>query len=306
MRKSKRDGLCIAAVILLALFVMPLADEACNAQTPSKIDWLQGYVSATGRGYAKKTGAPMDADNAVVAARVIAKKELLEAIKGVRIDSQRAVSDLMVETTETTARVQGVLHHAMQVGEPQIREEGQYVTATVEMRVCLYNEGTGCRSDQPLVSALPSAAPVKDKKGRSCDLLPNIAATREILSKVAYDTNQPLALAVVNMKGQPINPGLRDFAIGYTDGAGGNCSIYSPEKVDPVVRKDRGTAEIFIHAADAQRKYGANVVMVKALSIDPNNYICIDRKDAYLLNLLNERENQSVFRQAKIGIAAQD
>jgi hypothetical protein len=306
MKKSKYFYFRIMAIFLFALFFDVWSVEWCGAQNMTKIDWLQGYVSATGRGYAKKTGTPMDNDRAVTAAKVIAKRELLEAIKGVKIDYQTAVSDLITESNETSARVQGVLHNAVQVGTPQIKEEGNYVIAVVEMRVCLFENGSVCKSDQSLVSVLPKSSKTKEKENLSCDLLPNITSTKEILSKITYDTNQPLAIFVVNMKGSPFNASSRDFAIGFKTNNGNNCSVYSPEKVDPLVRRDRGTAELFIHVSDAKRKYGANLVAIEAKAIDNNNYIVIDGKDAYLMNLLNERENQLLFKQARIGVAAQD
>ncbi len=77
------------------------------------------------------------------------------------------------------------------------------------------------------------------------------------------------------------------------------------DNADPVLRKNR-TVEVFHHEAGAQQKYGLNIVTIKAKEIGPNNYIIIDRKDAYLLSLLQERENQLLFKEARIGVAAQD
>jgi len=294
------------AIFLIALFFDIWSVEWSGAQNMTKIDWLQGYVSATGRGYAKKTGTPTDTDKAVMAAKVLAQRELLEAIKGVKINYQTAVSDLITESNETSARVQGVLHNALQIGTPQIKEEGNYVVAVVEMRVCLFDNETGCKLDQSLVSVLPKSSISNNKENTSCSLLPNITSTQEILSKITYDTNQPLTIFIVNIKGHPFNTESRDFVIGFKTNDGKICSVYSPEKVDPIVRRDHGTAELFIHVSDARRKYGPNLVAINAKEIDNNNYIVIDEKDAYLMNLLNERENQLLFKQAKIGVAAQD
>jgi hypothetical protein len=290
----------------LAVLLLALNGGQCLAQTTAKIDWLQGYVSATGRGYARKTGGPMDVDNAIDAARVVAQSELLEAIKGVMIDNQTAVSDLMTEKTETSVRVQGVLHNAMTVGEPRTTEVDDFVVATVEMRVCLYNNGLGCKSDQPLASVLPKSPRTKSKKSESCSLLPNITSTQEILSKITYDTNEPLSLFVINLKGKPLNTESRDFVIRFEAADGLKCLVYGPEQVDPIVRRDRGTAEIFLHAADAERKYGANKIVITPESIDQSNHIVIGGIDAYLINLLNDREHNRLFKEAKFGVAAQD
>lgn len=304
--KNKINICRIMKIILLGVCIQLLISQNVAAQNTSKIDWLQGYVSATGRGYAKKTGTPIDREKAITAAKVIAQRELLETIKGVKIDYQKAISDLMTEVTETSVRVQGVLRNAVQVGEPNIKEDGEYLIAAVEMRVCLFENRAECKSEESLVNALPKSSVENYCKNTSCSFIPNITSTRQILSKVTYDTNQPLTIAIVNLKGFPFNTTFHDFMIGFKTKNGKNCSIYTPDKVDPIIRRDRGTAEIFIHASDARRKYGANIVAINALSIDKSNYIIIDEKDAYLLNLLNERENQIIFNQAKIGVAAQD
>jgi len=303
MKKSKICVFRIITIILLVLCLQLWNTEWCDAQNTSKIDWLQGYVSATGRGYAKKTGTPMDIDNAVTAAKIIAQSELLETIKGVNIDSQTVVSDIMDERKEISARVQGLLHNAMQVGEPQIKEEGLFVVAVVEMRVCLHNNGSGCKTMQPLTSVLPKLSDTKSHKDDSCDLLPNLTSTQEILSKISYDTSKPLNIIIINLGGKPFNTDSRDFAIGFESGQGQNCSIYTPEKIDPVVRRDRGSAEVFLRVSDAEQKYGTNVLTITAKSINPTNYIIIDKRDAYLINLINDQAKHEIFRNAKIGIA---
>ena len=303
MKKSKIRVFRIITIILLVLFLQVWSTEWCGAQNTSKIDWLQGYVSATGRGYAKKTGSPMDIDNAVTAAKIIAQSELLETIKGVNIDSQIVVNDIMDERKEISARVQGVLRDAVMFGEPQIKEEGLFVVAVVEMRVCLHNNGAGCKTLQSLTSVLPKLSSTKNHKDASCDLLPDLISTQEILPRISYDTNKPLNLVVINLGGKPFNSGSNDFAIGFESGKGQHCSIYTPEKIDPVVRRDRGSAEVFLNVSDAEQKYGANVLTVAAKSINPENYIIIDKKDAYLINLINDQAKQYLFRNAKIGIA---
>jgi hypothetical protein len=303
MKKSKFCCFRIMVSCLLALFVNLWIVEWCGAQNSTQVDWLQGYVSAVGRGYQKKTGSPMDIENAVIAAKIVAQSELLETIKGVRIDSQTVVRDMMVEKTETSARVQGLLLNAVLFGEPQIKEEGHFVVAKVEMRVCLHDNDSGCKAVQPLTSILPKLSGPKSQKDASCDLLPNLTSTREILPKISYDTTKPLQLVIINLGGKPFNSGSRDFAIGFEARKGQNCSIYTPEKVDPVVRRDRGTAEVFLRASDAGQKYGTNVLTISAVSISQGNYITIDKKDAYLINLINDQAKRELFRNAKFGIA---
>jgi len=156
---------------------------------------------------------------------------------------------------------------------------------------------------QPLTSILPIISGKNNVFNDSCSLLPNIKSTQEVLSKVTYDTQAPLKLVVINLKGKPVNTVSRDFVIGYQAENGQNCSVYSPDKIDSNVRRDRGTAELFIHVKDANAKYGTNVLIIPAISINNKNYIIIDKIDAYLINLVNEQANNVIFRNAQIGIA---
>lgn len=294
--------------VLVFFVAVPLISVLWSAQcfaqgAASSVDWLDGAVTATGRGYANKTGGPMDVDNAIAAAKVVAQATLLEAIKGVMVDNQTAVSDVMTDITETKIKVQGVLRGAMLVGEPQIKEDKEFVVASVVMQVCLFSNGTGCNSSRPLVSALPKSRAKNGKKNEACNLMPNIMSTQEILSKVTYDTTEPLKLFIISMEGNQYNAEFNEFIIGYEEGKDQKCSVYSPDKVDPIVRRDRGIAETFFRVSDAERKYGSNIIIIMAKSVNSNNYILIDKKDAYLMNLLNERARNSLFNEAKIGIS---
>jgi len=303
MKKSKWLNIRIMSIFILALLLSVMSVEWCGAQNITKVNWIEGYVSAIGHGYQKKTGGPMDIDNAVSAAKIVAQSDLLEAIKGVKIDRQTAVSDIMEEKTETSVRVQGFLRNAVMFGEPQIKEEGLFVVAEVEMRVCLHDNSAGCKALQPLTSVLPKLTGSKDLKDTSCDLLPNLSSTQEILPRISYDTTKPLEMIIINLGGKPFNTGSKDFAIGFEPISGQNCSVYTPDKVDPVIRRDRGTAEVFLRVSDAEYRYGKNVLTVAVISINYDNYIIIDRKDAYLINLINDQAKNEIFRNAKIGIA---
>ena len=300
------------------LFILGLLAGAClfpavgeTASQPAiRIDWIGGYVSATARGYAKQIGSPMDIENAVDAAKVIAQADLLEAIKGVKIDRQTQVGELMNEQPETTLRVQGVLRNAFQAGGAGITSADGFVVATVEMRVCLYNDGFGCRADAPLVSALPQKAAVRtshsQKSNQACSLAPDIASSREALKKLAGNSNEAMPFFLVNLQGKPVNTETRDFAVGFESEIGGKCTVYAPDRVDPLVRRNRGTVEIFLHEEDGRSQHGSGTIAFKARGVDRKNFVSVDRSDAYLMNLVNESRKNTPFKEGRVGIAIDD
>ena len=287
--------------VLLWLFA---ADHVIAGQSGTNVDWIGGYVSAKARGFAKKTGSPIDRENAAEAAKVLAQAELLEAVKGVKVDTQTFVGDLVEGRTETAVRIQGVLRNAFQAGEPQLTTEGEFVVATVEMKICLYNEGLGCRADMPLVSILPTRLnPDRRPKSPNCNLAPDIISSRAALKKLNANILEKEPFFLINLHGKPLNPELRDIAIGFSTDNGERCIVYAPDKVDPLVRRDRGTVEIFLHESEGRTKYGRGTLILTALHLDRKNYITVAREDAYLMNLINESKRNVLFREGRVGIA---
>ncbi len=297
------------SMLSLLVFLCILAVTPVTAvQAGTHVDWIGGYVSATARGFAKQTGSPMDRGNAVEAARVIAQADLLEAVKGVKVDRQTAVGELIEERTETAVRVHGVLRNAFQAGEETVAAEGGYVVATVEMRVCLYNEGLACRSDTPLVAVLQASGGRSrpQKNAPACSLAPDIASSREALKKIMHSTAEAMPFFLVNLRGRPVNTESRDFAIGFESEAGEKCTVYAPDRVDPLVRKDRGTVQIFLHEEEGRRQHGDAAIVLKAMGLDRKNYIVVTRNDAYLMNLVNESRKDRPFRDGRVGVVLDD
>lgn len=272
-----------------------LSSEPVLAQEVQPVDWLRGHVTVKSRGYAKATGSPADADNAIEAAKVVAQAELLETIRGIHVDTQTAVSDLLEERRDTTVRVQGVLRNAHVVGEPQVTEGKGFVTATVEMRVCLYANDEGCQPNSSLADALAKNPRVN--KGvinrDTCSLVPNLTDNQELLRRGMLGGRELPELIAIALKGKPVSAENRDFIFGFAGSNGVICKFYTPDKVDPLIRRDRGTAELYMNSQSlSDRK---NVLHLSALDAAANNVITIDRLDAYLIQLFNNNSNHSIF-----------
>lgn len=111
------------AALAVCLFCMLLLAAQALAQTPEgyvqktekgSIDWLSGEVQAKGIG-----APPPDAVNAAQAramalraATVIARRNLLELLEGVQIDSATTVRNYMVDDDTVITRVKGHLQQA--------------------------------------------------------------------------------------------------------------------------------------------------------------------------------------------------
>jgi len=129
----------ISIVIFLSLFfIIPLEVSAQNAVETfenGKIDWTTGVASAIGIGAPPKKPINMAQARAMAkrAAVIVARRNLLEIIKGVRIDSTTLIKDFVVQSDIIRNQVDGYLERS-QVVDIAYMSDGS-VEATVAMNL---------------------------------------------------------------------------------------------------------------------------------------------------------------------------
>ena len=121
-----------------------------------KINWSEGYVEATGIGTPpdRYIGKPQARPMALRAARVDAYRNLLEATKGVRVDSATVVKDYTVESDVINVQVEGLVKGAKVVNQEYMSD------GTVEVTVRMPIPGGFSKIIIPIViEKKPEAAP---------------------------------------------------------------------------------------------------------------------------------------------------
>ncbi len=100
------------------------------------IDWLSGEVTAKGIGAppAKAVNAAQARAMALRAATVIARRNLLELLRGVQIDSATTVQNFMVNDDTVVSRVQGHLEQARITDTAYMSDGSVEVTVQVNLR----------------------------------------------------------------------------------------------------------------------------------------------------------------------------
>ncbi|XOV88782.1 MAG: LPP20 family lipoprotein [Pseudomonadota bacterium] len=100
--------------LLLTVF-RAVADDVVQSTPGGSINWTEGYIYADGYGTARPdiTIAAQRRLLSRRAAVVDAQRNLLEITKGVRITSMTKVVDMMVDSTVTASRVEGVVKGAV-------------------------------------------------------------------------------------------------------------------------------------------------------------------------------------------------
>lgn len=163
----KKWILTISSAVVLMFSASPLlAQNVVENFENGKIDWSNGVIEAVGIGAPPANPINMAQARAMAkrAAVIVARRNLLEVVNGVRIDSKTLVKNFMVESDVVRAEVQGVLQHS-QVVDISYMSDGS-VEATVAMPL------TGALTDLVLPktkgkpeSPTPQETPSRPAKG---------------------------------------------------------------------------------------------------------------------------------------------
>jgi hypothetical protein len=156
--------------------------DAVETTSSGKIDWTAGEIYATGIGAppARAANAAQARAMAQRAAFVVALRNLLEVVKGVRVDSESIVENFMVKSDVIRTRVDGIVKGA-RIVKTQYMSDG-----SVEVQVAMPLKG-------PLMEAL-----VPDNFGRP--------SSTQVLQKPLPQAVQPLRPAVPAPSQKPPEP----------------------------------------------------------------------------------------------------
>lgn len=116
---------------------MPATAAVTEQFSDGNIDWTRNTVRATGSGVVDP-GNPNAAQARLMAERaavVVAQRNLLEIVEGVRVDSETRVENFMTDYDVVYSRVQGVVRNARQTGTARYDAEAGIVEVELEMDI---------------------------------------------------------------------------------------------------------------------------------------------------------------------------
>lgn len=136
-------------LLFVLMLMMPLHAGAQNFNSSDAIETVgQGTINWTiGEVYATGIGAPpANAVNpgqaramAERAAMVVALRNLLETVKGVRVDSETVVEDFVTKTDIIRTRVDGIVRGAMPVKKQYLSDGSVEITVSMRMKGAFLN-----------------------------------------------------------------------------------------------------------------------------------------------------------------------
>ncbi len=109
-----RNIMLTVLILLGTALSAPAADHLQKVRDKGQINWTEMRISATGLGAPPENAANSAQARAMSkrAAVVVARRNLLEVVKHVRIDSKTLVKNYMVKNDRIQSRVKGVLKHS--------------------------------------------------------------------------------------------------------------------------------------------------------------------------------------------------
>ncbi len=136
---EKIGGSVFGILIAIAILVIPApaaeAQEVVEQLSSGTINWTQGVVTAKGSG-APPAGVTSPAQARLMAERAAkadALRNLLESVKGVRVDSDTTVESFTTKNDVVRTRVSGIVQGAIEVGKRYLSDGVVEVTVAVNM-----------------------------------------------------------------------------------------------------------------------------------------------------------------------------
>ncbi|MGE4556798.1 MAG: LPP20 family lipoprotein [Desulfovibrionaceae bacterium] len=290
-----------AALLLFSVAFCFLAPAQAQEATGEKgnVDWVNGVVLGYGYGTAKPGLTQAQARiGSIRAATVDAQRNLLETIKGVRIDSRTLVQDFIIQKDLISAKVSGLLKGANVVDKKtDILSDGSPLT-TVTMSVCIA-PGPGCRG--ALVDALDLSSVADERIPRKA-FAPSSQDDAVKGKKLGYDASKPVTGLVLNLMDRPYKKEVRPVVAVKTDR--GLVAVYSFESVETATLRRYGMVRYAetVQAAVQDKKAGDNPLVVPVLDVAEDNVLLVSQEDAAKIYETN-RQGGKYLRQARVAIS---
>lgn len=210
-----------AVIVLIALSLFTLAAGNASAQlmgtikdveqpvgSSGKVDWTTGVITAVGIGAppAQPANAAQARAMAERAAQVVAYRNLLESVKGVRVDSTTLVENFIVSSDVIKTEVNGMIQGAM-IMDKKYMSDGS-VEVTVGMRL------TGALADALLPKTPPT--PPTGLTGTLAPASPGQIYTGLIVDTRGLGVKPAMAPKILNEDGKEVYGSAwinRDYAV---------------------------------------------------------------------------------------------
>lgn len=252
----------------IVLGILILVSFVVAKDMVQKSPFLTGKFQATGYSAAHQSRFA-----ALIAAKVDAQRQLLEQIKGTKIDSETTIENGMMKSDIITTKIKGLLKNARVVKESYDPSNG---TASVTMAIGFNKVASQIFSDRNLIK--------DDIENR------NVINKTHIIQNSNVKKDEPIYDGlIVDVRGLNMEPAMINRV--YSK----NEIVYDPTKVPQTIIVERGLAAytIDINKAKAilETYCSKKPIVVKAVKLlDKKSDVDISKRDADLI-LMSDLKN---------------
>jgi hypothetical protein len=262
--------IAVAAGSVHAQLVGSVTDVVNPAGSTGKVDWTTGVITAVGIGAPPPQPANAAQARAMAerAAQVVAYRNMLEAVKGVQIDSATTVENFIVTSDVVRTQVSGIIQGAT-IMDKKYMSDGS-VEVTVGMKL------TGALADM---------------------LLPKEPATPPLLPSVSATPGQVYTGLIVDARGLGVRPAMSPKILNE-DGKEVYGSAY--------INRDWAVREGMVGymrdpvAAQANPRVTDKPFMVKALKVSGDGRVDLVIANTDAATLLSVTQNLSMLEKCRV------
>jgi hypothetical protein len=278
----KKSGIMLT-VILGILLVIPgflsgaLAQSFVQHVGEGSINWTKGVIQGKGIGvppekyYGKPNARPM----AIRAAKIVALRNILEAVNGIRVDSNTVVKDFAVQSDTIRSQVEGMVRGAREI-DVEYMSDG---TVEVIMEISMYGNFS-----QVLLPQAIMAVPMETPGAVPGDAAPSSAVlTGLVVDARGLGVRPAMAPKVLDESGQEVYGSAfvsREFAVQQ------GMSGYA---------KDLGSAK-------QNQRVTANPIVVKGLRVEGPGQCDIVISNTDAVRLRNSAADLSFLEKCRVMI----
>jgi len=242
------------------------------SQSNGSIDWSNGIVQATGMGFPRPDSgnARLAEEGARRAATVVARRNLLEIVQGIVVDSHTVVKNFMVEKDIINNKVQGIVKNSRVVKEERLPDGGYRVTLQMSLKGEFSSLVVPSRQSKPKPQ-------FEAKPSKSHELV----YTGLVIDAQGLSVKEALSPKVLMEDGRV---------------------VYGSEWIDPKIAQKENVVGYVrgVKAAKMNSRVISRPLVVKAIRVagDKKTDIVISDEDAQLLHVVPE--NMEFLEKAKV------
>ncbi|MFC1566928.1 hypothetical protein ACFL4A_03705 [bacterium] len=262
------------------------ADDVTERLGEGVVNWSEGYIEVLGNG-----APPLDVNNkaqarlmAERAALVVAYRNLVEAVNGVRVNSESTINNYVVESDKIKTGIEGFVQGAAIIPNEKTGENYTYLSdGSIRVKLRVPINGNDSLAEFVMPEVMESEGVDEPKKMKKVRKLKPGAVTGIVFDASEFDLKPAMSPHVYDENGK---------------------EVYGTQFVTRRFAIEKGVAGYVkgVDNIESDTRTGDNPLVIQAIEVDGSvaTDIIISSKDAKKIKKLKNKDN--LFSECKINI----